>query len=173
MLGVAMYTTIKTLMEKRMNKLQIARATGHDWKTVSRVIENIKKNGDFPQKKPNPRILDPYKEKVVELMERGLSGVRIHEELRAMGVAIGYTTVKTYLRTIRKREKIFVRIHTFPGEEAQVDFGYVGLTPDNEGKKRRTWLFNMKLSYSRLDYYQKVYDQRVETFIQCHINAFE
>jgi len=40
-------TTIKTLMEKRMNKLQIARATGHDWKTVSKIIENIKKNDDF------------------------------------------------------------------------------------------------------------------------------
>jgi hypothetical protein len=30
----------------------------------------------------------------------------------------------------------------------------------------------MRLSYSRLDYYEVVYDQRVETFIQCHINAF-
>ena len=31
----------------------------------------------------------------------------------------------------------------------------------------------MRLSYSRLDYYEKVYDQKVKTFIQCHINAFE
>ena len=30
----------------------------------------------------------------------------------------------------------------------------------------------MRLSFSRLDYYEKVYDQRVETFVQCHINAF-
>ena len=30
----------------------------------------------------------------------------------------------------------------------------------------------MRLSYSRLDYYEVVYDQRVETFIQCHVNAF-
>ena len=30
----------------------------------------------------------------------------------------------------------------------------------------------MRLSYSRLDYYEKVYDQKVETFINCHINAF-
>jgi len=30
----------------------------------------------------------------------------------------------------------------------------------------------MRLSYSRLDYYEKVFDQKVETFIQCHINAF-
>ena len=38
---------------------------------------------------------------------------------------------------------------------------------------RKTWIFNMRLSYSRLDYYEKVYDQRVETFINCHINSFE
>ena len=77
-----------------------------------------------------------------------------------------------YLSGIRKRDEIFVRIHTSPGEEAQVDFGYVGLTPDNNGKKRKTWVFNMRMSYSRLDYYQKAYDQRVETFIECHEKAF-
>ena len=62
-------------------------------------------------------------------------------------------------------------MHTLPGEEAQVDFGYLGLTY-YKGKKRKTWVFNMRLSYSRLDYYEIVYDQRVETFIQGHINAF-
>jgi hypothetical protein len=43
---------------------------------------------------------------------------------------------------------------------------------DNQGKRRKTWVFNMRLSYSRLDYYEKVYDQKVETFILCHIRAF-
>jgi transposase len=62
-------------------------------------------------------------------------------------------------------------MHTLPWEEAQVDFGYAGYTL-YQGKKRKTWVFNMRLSYSRLDYYEVVYDQRVETFIQCHINAF-
>ena len=32
MLGVAMYTTIKTLWEKTKNKTEIARLTGHDLK---------------------------------------------------------------------------------------------------------------------------------------------
>ena len=105
-------------------------------------------------------------------MEIGLSGVRIHQELEKMGLGISYASVKDYLAGIKKREKIFVRIHTLPAEEAQVDFGYIGLTPDNEGRRRKTWVFNMKLSFSRYDYYEKVYDQRVETFIECHINAF-
>ena len=30
----------------------------------------------------------------------------------------------------------------------------------------------MRLSHSRFDYYEVVFDQTVETWIQCHINAF-
>lgn len=172
MLGAAMFTTIKTLMEKKLNKSEMARATGHDWKTVSKVVKAIESGQELPEKKAHPRILDPHKEEVMAHLENGLSGVRIHEELLKLGVDVGYSTVKDYLAEITKRENIFVRIHTAPGEEAQVDFGYVGLTSIEGGKKKKTWVFNMKLSYSRLDYYEKVYDQRVETFIQCHIHAF-
>lgn len=167
-----MYTTIKTLMEKGLNKSQISRATGHDWKTVSKAVGIIRSGKEWPDKKPHPRILDLYKDKVIGLIEQGLNGVRIHQELVATGITVAYPTVKRYVADIKKRENIFVRIHTSPGEEAQIDFGYVGLTPDNNRRKRKTWVFNMRLSYSRLDYYEKVYNQRVETFIQCHINAF-
>jgi transposase len=173
MLGVAMYTTIKTLMERGLNKSQISRAVGHDWKTVSKVVRVIKSGKKWPDKKPHPYILETFKEKTTELIEKGLNAVRIHEELLKEGAMVSYPTVKRYVANIKKRDTIFIRIHTKPGEEAQVDFGYVGLTLDNNGKKRRTWVFNMKLCYSRLDYYKKVYDQRVETFIQCHIDAFE
>jgi hypothetical protein len=89
-------------------------------------------------------------------------------------VSIGsYSAVKKYIRKLKKREDIFIRIHTPAGHEAQVDFGYVGRTREDSGISRKTWVFNMRLSYSRLDYYEKVYDQKVETFINCHINAFE
>ncbi len=39
----------------------------------------------------------------------------------------GYSTVKDYIAKSRK-ENIFIRMHTLPGEEAQVDFGYLGYT---------------------------------------------
>lgn len=173
MIGAAMFTTIKTLWEKHKNKSVIAALTGHDWKTVSKAIKLIELGVGYPEKKPHPRILDPYKERIVEWLEKeGLNSLKTFERLRFEGVKVGYTTVKTYLADIKKRDEIFVRIQTLPGEESQVDFGYVGLTPDNNGKRRKTWIFNMRLSYSRLDYYQKVYDQRVETFIACHEKAF-
>lgn len=172
MLGVAMYTTIKTLWGRYKNKTKIVQMTGHDWKTVAKVIKKIEAGKEYPEKKSHPKKLDGYKEKIINWIGEELSGLRIYEELKRLGVEVGYSTVKLYIADIKKRENIFIRIHTKAGEEAQVDFGYVGLTFDNNRKRRKTWVFNMRLSYSRKDYYEKVYDQRVETFIRCHINAF-
>ena len=119
MIGVAMYITIKTLWERCKNKSKIARLTGHDWKTVAKVIKQIEEGKEYPKKKPHPRVLDSYKEQIIKWMEEKLTGVRIHEELQGMGVKVGYSTVKDYLAKIRKRGNIFVRVHTLPGEEGR------------------------------------------------------
>lgn len=173
MIGVAMYTTIKTLWELGKNKSEISRVTGHDWKTVSKVIRHIRQGKEKPENKERDSVLSPFKENIVKMLEEELSGVRIHEEISRAGFAGSYSTVKKYIRKLKRKEEIFVRIHTLPGHEAQVDFGYAGRIIDDKGKSRKTWVFNMRLSYSRFDYYGKVYDQRVETFINCHVNAFE
>jgi len=167
-----MYTTIKTLYEKKISQNQIAKMTGHDRKTIRKIIREIQKGHSVPQCKSYSRQLDAYKEQIIRWIEEGLTAVRIHEELCKIGSTSAYPTVKRYVGEIKKRENIFMRIHTKPGEEAQVDFGYAGYTPDDQGKRRKTWVFNMRLSYSRLDYYEAVYDQKVETFIECHKNAF-
>jgi len=172
MVGAAMYTTIKTLKELGKSKSEIARITGHDWKTVQKVIREINRGVMAPQMKERRSTVEPYKETVTKLMEEGLTAVRIHQEIAAEGFAGKYSAVKKYVRKIKGKE-VFVRVHTPAGHEVQVDFGYVGRTKDDAGVSRKTWVFNMRLSYSRLDYYEKVYDQKVETFINCHINGFE
>ena len=126
MLGRAMYTTIQTLWQKGHNKSEIARLTGHDWKTVKNVIHCLQSGKSEREKKRHPSMLDTHQERVMEWIEQGLTAVRIHEELLSQGVKAGYTTVKTYVAKIKGSGKIFIRIHTLPGEEAQVDFGYVG-----------------------------------------------
>jgi len=123
MIGLAMYITIKTLWERHKNKSEIARVTGHDWKTVAKKIKEIEEGKEYPEKKPHPRLLDPYKEKIIAWMEEELTGVRIHEELQGIGVKVGYSTVKEYVSRIKKRENVFIRVHTLPGEEAQVGGG--------------------------------------------------
>jgi len=172
MIGAAIYTTIKTLKELGKSKSEIARITGHDWKTVQKVILDINQGIMQPQMKDRTSIVEPYKETVIKLMEEGLSAVQIHQEIAAAGFSGKYSAVKKYVRKIKGKE-VFIRVHTPAGHEAQVDFGYVGRTKDDYWVSRKTWIFNMRLSYSRLDYFEKVYDQKVETFINCHVNAFE
>ena len=57
------------------------------------------------------------------------------------------------------------------GEEAQVDFGDIGLQYNPEGRRVKG-MYLICLSYSRLDYYEVVFDQTCQTWVQCHINAF-
>lgn len=172
MLKIAMYITIRTLYEKGYNKSEIARMTKHDWKTISKVIKALKAGKEVPYKKPHPKILDQHKESIIKWLEEKLTAIRMHEKLTLMGVKVSYSAVKKFVQNIKRNKNIFIRIHTQPAEEAQVDFGYTGYTLDNSEKKRKTWIFNMRLSYSRMDYYETVYDQKIETFINCHINAF-
>ena len=168
-----MRITIHTLYEQGHNKSEISRLTRHDWKTVNKILKMSKKEIMQSKRKKSTSKLDLHKETILKYLGENLSKFRIWEELRKQGLQVGYSTVKDYCSKIKKRENIFMRIHTKVGEEAQVDFGYCGYLPDKNNKRRKAWVFNMRLSYSRLDYYEIVYDQKVETFINCHINAFK
>ncbi len=168
-----MSQTIITLWKQGNSERAIARAVKKSRNAVRRAIAIYEQHGTL-KTTYTKRVtkLDNHGSLITELMEKDLSIVRIHEELRASGVDVGYGTVRACVENIKGKDKICVRFHTKPGEEAQVDFGYVGLRLDSCGIKRKAWVFNMRLSYSRLDYYEVVFDQRVETFIKCHINAF-
>ena len=101
----------------------------HAWQEdCTREYKEVKQEKEYQPKKPHPRILDPYHEDIPKDMGEGLSGVRIHEVIKAKGVQAGYSTIKDYLSLIKKREQFFIRIYTHPGEEDRVDFGYVVYT---------------------------------------------
>lgn len=76
---------------------------------------------------------------------------------------------------LRPRNKeVVVRIETPPGQQAQVDFGGAGKMRDQEtGKERQCYCFVMTLSYSRHQYAEFVFDQKMKTWIGCHRRAFE
>ena len=49
----------------------------------------------------------------------------------------------------------------------EVDFGYFGVTYDPaSGRKRKTWLFSARLRHSRLAWRERVFDQKVPTFLR-------
>lgn len=69
---------------------------------------------------------------------------------------------------------VTVRLSSIAGHQAQVDFGDVGKLYDPLKKKeRRAYAFVMTLSHSRYRFVRFVFDQTVETWIDCHRRAFE
>ena len=172
MYRVDMYYTIKTLSERGYSKRKISKDLGIHRDTVSRILEQISEGKTEPEPMARSKLLDQYKEHIEELIDRGKTAVLIHEDLtQKHEVRVAYPTVVKYVRDL-KRGEVYVPIICDPGQEAQVDFGYLGRF-NKDGKMVKTRVFSMVLSHSRYSFYVVVLDQSVKTFIWCHILAFE
>lgn len=89
-----------------------------------------------------------------------------------------YWAVKRMCRRLRQRgvspEKIAIPVETEPGEVAQVDFGEIGKLLDPEQRVlRRAWVFVMVLGFSRHMFAKVVFDQKTETWLELHVEAFK
>ena len=54
-----------------------------------------------------------------------------------LGINVSYPTVSRFISRVKGKSKICVRFHSLPGEEAQVDFGYVGKLCNSVGVLRK------------------------------------
>ena len=120
--------------------------------------------------------VEPYRELVVELSAQGIEGTAILQRLRERGYAGTLSSLYRFLHRldppVRARQAV-VRIEREPGSEAQVDFGSAGrLVDPRTGELRKAWAFVMVLAYSRHQYVEFVFDQRLETWIALHRHAF-
>jgi transposase len=127
---------------------------------------------------PPPRpvsSVEPYREMVERLRREGVEIKAIHARLQERGYEGHYQSVWRFVRRLEgAKPKATVRVERPPGDEAQVDFGYAGqLTDPATGQPRRSWAFVMTLSYSRHQYVEFVFDQKVGTWLECHRHAFE
>ena len=86
-----------------------------------------------------------------------------------------YRYLSCYLTDVWKKPCITVRRDDPPpGEEAQIDFGYLGTWQDPKtGKKYRLWAFAMILSFSRHMFVRVVTRLDQREWLMCHILAFE
>lgn len=173
MIGIAMYTTILTLYKQGKSQREITRITNVHRKTVRTIIAKYSQNNiESPESSQRQSKVEGWHEQIVILLSKELSVVRIFEEIKAQGFTSSYSALSRYIRRHNIKNTSCIRFHTLPGEEGQVDFGDIGKQYDSNGQLRKAWVFNMRLSYSRLDYYEVVFDQKVRTWINCHINAF-
>lgn len=119
--------------------------------------------------------VEPFRPLVIQWRQRGLEAKAIWQRLQDDHEFEGsYAAVWRFIRHLEPRTpEATVRIEVKPGEEAQVDFGYVGRILDPAADKmRKCWVFVMTLSWSRHQYVEFVFDQKVETWLRLHVNAF-
>jgi transposase len=122
----------------------------------------------------NASSVEPYRASVEQWIKEHVRISAIHERLKERGYGGSYASVLRLARQIDpKTQEAVTRVECQPGEEAQVDFGYVGMMLDAEGKLRKTWSFVMVLSWSRHAYVEFVTDQTIATWLTCHRHALE
>ena len=168
MYGVVMHNTIKTLLERGKSQRSIARELKISRKVVRRVLTELEAQSP-PKGYHRDKKLDAYKEQIEVYLESKLTSTLIHQRLKNRhGLKVSYSSVRRFVAQLKKKET-YVPLLTAPGEEAQVDFGYLGKFKRSDGRVVKVWVFNMLLSHSRLAYYEIVTDQSVATFIRCHI----
>ena len=119
-------------------------------------------------------LCEPFRELILKKLKLGLSATRIHQDLVDEHEFAGsYYAVMRYVRRQQAASPLpFRRIETACGEEAQVDFGTGARVLADAGRRRRTHLFRIVLSYSRKAYSEVVYRQTTENFIRALENAF-
>jgi transposase len=131
---------------------------------------------DHPLPPQQASCLEPFADTVRQLRDQGCEMTAIWARLRDdYGFTGSYSAVRRYVHQLfPTTPQVTMRIHTPPGEVAQVDFGKVGRLYDPRSQRLRfAYAFVATLCYSRHQYAEIVFDQKTETWIALHRRAFE
>jgi transposase len=100
-----------------------------------------------------------------------LTATRLHEMLVAEGHRVGVTLVKEAVAEWRReRREVFVPLVYRPGDLAEVDFFEVLV--DEDGDRRKAWLFLLRLMYSGRDFGWIYHRQDQIAFLDGHVRVF-
>lgn len=119
-------------------------------------------------------ILHPYHDELRRWLHENFSYVVMHE-LLSREIDVSESTVRRYCQKhFPAAPKTSYDRPTIPGEIMEVDFGHLGIVYDPATKKnRKAQVFSGRLRHSGHAWREIVFDQKQETFFQCHIHAFE
>lgn len=117
---------------------------------------------------------EPFREVILEMLERGLDSQRIFQDLQSEhGYAGKYWSVHRFVRSLGNGQPLpFRRMEVEAGYELQVDFGAGKPCKDHTGAMRKTYIFRAVLSHSRKGYTEATTRLTTESFIRCLENAF-
>lgn len=176
MLTMYQQITINTLVKQGQKKTLIARELGCHRNTVRNVI--LRKSVKEKQTRKKSSYFTFHHDQIKEWVEKDVSNLRMYEILKeTCQISRSYDSLCKYIqREFPKTPEAFGVQVTRPGEEAEVDFGYVGLQPMNSPgtplTRGKTWVLAVKLSYSRAAYHEVTADQKVSTLTAGLTRAF-
>ena len=121
-------------------------------------------------------VLDPYKS-LIQLTLKDhpkLLATRLYDMITPRGYTGSVVQLRRYVRTIRPagQREAFFRLRTLPGEQAQVDWGCFGTILVGKSKRPLS-CFVMVLGWSRAVFAYFTLDQTLESFVRCHVRAFD
>ena len=113
--------------------------------------------------------ISQHHDRIAELLtEKYITHKQIYRILSEEGVKLSQRSLNRYISYhFPKQVKSTIHLKTKAGEEAQVDYAYVGILFN-----RKVYAFIMTLSHSRYRYVEFVTSQNTKSWIQSHINAF-
>jgi len=132
---------------------------------------------------PPPQMIssvESLRDQIVALAEKGLKPQAIYDRLKVEDASFdaSFWAVRGVWRKWRKQrpvraQDVAIPVETAAGEVAQVDFGFVGKLYDAaSGQLRKAWVFVMVLAFSRRMVVRLCFDQKIETWLRVHIEAF-
>ncbi len=150
----------------------IARELGLHPETVGLAVETDRFNS---AKTLRPSATDSYADfiRAILVQHPRLRATRIFQMIRDRGYNGSIVQLRRFVACIRPvHREAFLRLHTFPGEQGQVDWAHFGEVAVGRARRRLS-CFVITLSYSRALYLEFFFDQRLESFLRGHIHAFE
>lgn len=184
---MAKVNAIKTLRNQGWSQRKIAEHLGVNRETVARYLAEdsskpakapLGSEDSKPAKAPSGSDrsrsdCESHRQRILAMLEQGLSAKRIHQDLVEEGFTGSYYSVRRFVQALRKKRPLpFRRLESPPAEEAQVDFGKGAPVRQPNGRKKRSHLFRIVLSHSRKAYSEVVDRQTTENFVRALENAF-
>jgi transposase len=121
-------------------------------------------------------VLAPYLPFIGQTLEQypRLRATRLFEMITDRGYTGSVYAVRRHVQRVRpvSRHEAFFRLTVLPGEQAQVDWGCFGKMRVRGGERALS-CFVLVLAWSRATFARFTLDQTLDSFVRCHVDAFE
>ena len=166
---------IHKMLKDGLSKSAIARKLDINRDTVAKYAKMPEGYIPVIKREPVETTVDPYLPNIARMLEEAhklgvsIPNTSIYDEIAKLGYRGSLRWMKDIMLRYELRQKVkdeepLVRFETKKAQQMQVD--WVEFPKDNLSA------FVATMGYSRASYVEYVMDEKVDTLIKCHMNAF-